>query len=204
MRNWLFGLQGRIIYDQFPWCQRKWWTCSWLCSSPVSPSSVSVNLDFSIGRIVALSQGHNRKSSSPHQLCLGTRRLHSRRSEETPRRRWHAAASGLSRNRIRSDARLQIKGCKKISISASLRKKFVHWLPRYDSAISYRCIALLQLLHRYGSASSGNYGYHHNCCDHSHLLDVIVAKSWLGSVEEPHTVTFPQNVYGDNAMIRSS
>jgi hypothetical protein len=61
MRNW------RILCEQSPWCQRKWWACSWFCSSPVSPSSVSVTFDFSIGRIVALSQGHNHKFSYRHQ-----------------------------------------------------------------------------------------------------------------------------------------
>jgi hypothetical protein len=33
MRNWLFGLPEGIICEQSPWCQRKWWACSWLCSS---------------------------------------------------------------------------------------------------------------------------------------------------------------------------
>jgi hypothetical protein len=36
MRNWLFDLPGRILYKQSPSCKRKWWACSWLCSSPVS------------------------------------------------------------------------------------------------------------------------------------------------------------------------
>jgi hypothetical protein len=34
--NWLFSLPGRILCEQSAWCQRKWWTCSWLCSSPVA------------------------------------------------------------------------------------------------------------------------------------------------------------------------
>jgi hypothetical protein len=37
MQNWLFGLPGWILCEQFNLCQRKWWSCSWLCSSPVSP-----------------------------------------------------------------------------------------------------------------------------------------------------------------------
>jgi hypothetical protein len=45
MWNWLFGLREQIRYDQFPWCQRKWWRCCWLCSSPVLLFSVLVNLD---------------------------------------------------------------------------------------------------------------------------------------------------------------
>jgi hypothetical protein len=35
-RNWLFGMPGRILYEQFPWCQRKWWACSFVCFSPVT------------------------------------------------------------------------------------------------------------------------------------------------------------------------
>jgi hypothetical protein len=45
MRNGLFGLPGRILCEQSPWCQRKLWSCSWLYSSPVSPFSVSMRLD---------------------------------------------------------------------------------------------------------------------------------------------------------------
>jgi hypothetical protein len=30
MRNWLFGLPGRILCEHSPWCKRKWWLCSWL------------------------------------------------------------------------------------------------------------------------------------------------------------------------------
>jgi hypothetical protein len=40
-RNWLFGLPEQIICKQSSYCQRKLWACSWVCSSPVSPSSVS-------------------------------------------------------------------------------------------------------------------------------------------------------------------
>jgi hypothetical protein len=36
MRNWLFGLPGRIICEQSSWCRRKLWVRFWLCSSPVS------------------------------------------------------------------------------------------------------------------------------------------------------------------------
>jgi hypothetical protein len=40
MRNWFFCPTGQILYEQSPWCERKWWACSWLCSSHVSPFSV--------------------------------------------------------------------------------------------------------------------------------------------------------------------
>jgi hypothetical protein len=48
MHNWLFVLSGRILCEQSTWCQREWWSCSWLCSSSVSPLLVSLSLDFSI------------------------------------------------------------------------------------------------------------------------------------------------------------
>jgi hypothetical protein len=41
MRSSLLGLP-----KQSPWCQRKWWACSWLCSLPDSPFLVSVSLGF--------------------------------------------------------------------------------------------------------------------------------------------------------------
>jgi hypothetical protein len=46
MQNWLYGLPGWILCEQSPWCQRKWWACFWLFSSPVSPFSVSESFDF--------------------------------------------------------------------------------------------------------------------------------------------------------------
>jgi hypothetical protein len=67
MRNWLFGLPGRSNCEQSPSCEIKWWACSWHYSSPVSTFSFSVNLDFSIWRIIALPQVHYRKSNSIHQ-----------------------------------------------------------------------------------------------------------------------------------------
>jgi hypothetical protein len=46
MWNYPFGLPGQILCEQSSWCQRKRWACSRLCSSPFSPFSVSVSLDF--------------------------------------------------------------------------------------------------------------------------------------------------------------
>jgi hypothetical protein len=46
MWNWKFGLPWWSLCEHSLWCQRKRWACSWLCSSPVSPFSISVNLDF--------------------------------------------------------------------------------------------------------------------------------------------------------------
>jgi hypothetical protein len=53
-----------------------------------------------------------------------------------------------SRNLIRPDIRYQIKGCKNQHIHPAAGN-FVHWLPRYASIITYRYIALLQLLCRW-------------------------------------------------------
>jgi hypothetical protein len=75
IQNWLFGL-----YDEFfvknPLDVKENGEHARDCSSPVSPFSVSVSLDFSIRRIVALSHGHNCKSSFRHQWHPWTKRLH--------------------------------------------------------------------------------------------------------------------------------
>ena len=67
-RTWnsQFGLSGQILCAQSPWHQRKLWSCSWHCFSPVWPLLALVTWGFSTGRIVALSQSHNRKPSSYH------------------------------------------------------------------------------------------------------------------------------------------
>jgi hypothetical protein len=46
IRNWLFGLPGRILCERSPWCRSKLWACSWPCSSPFSPFWVSLSLHF--------------------------------------------------------------------------------------------------------------------------------------------------------------
>jgi hypothetical protein len=54
-----------------------------------------------------------------------------------------------SRNRIRRDRRLRKKeGSKNQHLHAAAWNS-VHWLPRYSSTVIYRCIAPLQLLHRW-------------------------------------------------------
>jgi hypothetical protein len=35
--NWLLGLLGWILCEQYSWCQREWWAYSRLCSSLVPP-----------------------------------------------------------------------------------------------------------------------------------------------------------------------
>jgi hypothetical protein len=49
MRNWLFGLPGRILCKQSPSCQRKLCACSLLFFSPVSPTSVCPELSTMYG-----------------------------------------------------------------------------------------------------------------------------------------------------------
>ena len=94
-QNSQFGLLGQILCAQSPWHQRKWWSCSWHCFSPVWPFLAVVTWGFSTGRFVALSQGRNRKPSSHHKWWPWTRRFHhQRRADEVQCRRWRAAASG--------------------------------------------------------------------------------------------------------------
>jgi hypothetical protein len=56
--------------------------------------------------------------------------------------------SDPSRNRIRSNTRLQMKGRNNQHFHWAAWN-VVHWLPRYASTTIYRCIALLQLLYRW-------------------------------------------------------
>ena len=94
-RNSQFGLLGQIVCVQSPWRQRKWWSCSWHCFSPVWPFLALVTWGFSTARIFALSQGRNRKPSSHHQWWPWTRSFHHRtRAYEVQCRRWRAASSG--------------------------------------------------------------------------------------------------------------
>jgi hypothetical protein len=102
MRNWLFGLPGRTLCEQYPLRHRKWWACSWLCSSPVSLFSVSVSSDFPCtanaffpGR---LSNHCQRLRRTPYEICT----------------KFDAVSlSDPSRNHISPDTRLEIKGRKK-------------------------------------------------------------------------------------------
>jgi hypothetical protein len=76
------GSVRRVTLSGLPGCQTKWWECYWLCSS------------FSIGRIVALPQGHNRNSRGLH---------HRRRFGSTPQTLTHCCFWPAVRNRIRPD-----------------------------------------------------------------------------------------------------
>jgi hypothetical protein len=99
MCNWLFGLPGRILSEQSPWCERKLWACSWLCYAPVSHYSVSVSLDFPCTVHAFFPEGLS-------NLCQGLRLNFS----EICTKLYAYSLSDPLRNRIRSDTRLQIKG----------------------------------------------------------------------------------------------
>jgi hypothetical protein len=134
MRNWVFGLPGRILCEQSSWCQRKLRKCSWLCTSPFP---VSVNLDFPC----------TARAFFPERLtnhCQGVRHT----LFEIYTKCDAQLLSDPSRNRVRPDTRLQIKWRKKSAHQPS-GANFVHWLPRHASTNTYRYITLLQQLYRW-------------------------------------------------------
>jgi hypothetical protein len=121
MRNWLFGLPGRILCEQSPWSQRKWWACSWRFSSPVSPFSVSESSGFPCTVLT-----FSLERSSNH--CQGFRCTF---SEICTKPDAHSLLflSNLSRNRIRPEAWLYTKGRKKLAHQTSC-VKFVSLSPK--------------------------------------------------------------------------
>jgi hypothetical protein len=141
MRNWLSGLPRRVLYEQSPWCKRKWLTRSWLCSSSASPSLVSASSDF-----MCTADAFFPQRLSNH--CQGIRGTFS----EICTKFDGVPLSDPSRNRIRRGTRLQIKGRKNQHVHPAAWN-CVPWLPRYTNTIIYRCIVLLQLLHRWQNQS---------------------------------------------------
>jgi hypothetical protein len=132
MPNWLFGLPGRILYEQSTWCQRQLQPCSWLwafgarlkLSSPKSLliiASVSALLSRFEQNLIHFFRRIN------DEIALG--QIHYSKKKDVQSHHFHPAAWN-----------------------------FVHWLPRNASTIIHRCIALLQLRID-GSASPKNYGY---------------------------------------------
>jgi hypothetical protein len=148
MRNWMLGLPGRILCEQFPWCQRKRWACSWLHSSHVSPFSGSVSLNFP-----CTAHAFFPERLSNH--CQGLRST----LYETCTKSDAISFSDPPLNRFRPDTRLQIKELKKISTSTQLRKFMYtdsHHMLVLSSTIALR-------YYNYctdSSISPGNYGYH--------------------------------------------
>jgi hypothetical protein len=106
--------------------------------SPVSPFLVSVTIYVSIRMIGALPQGHNRKSISRRQWWPWTRRFHHlRRSDEAPRRRWHAATSDQLSE---ISSWLQIKGRKESAPPLSCVKFCtLHLKTCYCSSLPLHC-----------------------------------------------------------------
>jgi hypothetical protein len=135
VRNWLFGLPGRILCEQSPWCQIKWCACSWLCSSPASPM-LMLSYPNACPMIVGVSVS-----------------LFPRLADNF----YAHSLSDPSRNRISPDTRLQMKG-RINQHTHPAAWNVVLWFPRYASTIICRCIALLQLLY-IGSTSPQNHGY---------------------------------------------
>jgi hypothetical protein len=99
MQNWLLGLPGRILCEQYPW----WlFACSWLCSSLVSPFFGLDEFGLSMYGSCFL----------PERLSNHWQGLH--RTFSKIRTQFDAVPlSDPSWNRIRPDTRLQIKGHKK-------------------------------------------------------------------------------------------
>jgi hypothetical protein len=121
LRNWLFGLPGRIICEQSPWYQRKWWACSWLDSSPVSP--------FSVFPEPRMSFEHPCTAYAFFPECLFNHCQGLRRTSSLMCTKFDAVPfSDPSRNRIRPDTPLQIEGCKK-SAHLSICVKFCALTP---------------------------------------------------------------------------
>jgi hypothetical protein len=125
MQNWQFGLPGRFLWEQSPWCQRKWWGRSWLCSLPVSHFSVSINLDsrftahaFFPARVPVVLVPKFTQYLMPF-LCWIHREI----------------ASGQIHDSKYKDVQNQY-----VHLAAW---KFVHLLPKYASTTTYRCIWLL-------------------------------------------------------------
>jgi hypothetical protein len=152
MRHWLFGLPGRILCEQYPWCQRKWWACSWLCSSPVSP--------FFQSRWALTCHANIRLGScflSP-TVCLISARVSVEFLSEICTKSDAVPLSDPSRNLIRPDTRLQIRGTWEIRTSTQLREilytDFQDMLVLSPTGTSryYNCC-------KDGSTSAGNYEY---------------------------------------------
>jgi hypothetical protein len=111
MWNWLFGLPERVLCEPSPWCQRKRWACSWLCSSPVLHFSVSVSSDFPLGglllclRVITVNPALITSDNLGQEGCIFRADLIKLLADLGMLLFWSA-----DRNHIRPDTRLQIKG----------------------------------------------------------------------------------------------
>jgi hypothetical protein len=112
MRNWP---PEQILCEQFPWCQRTWWACSWLCSLPGSPFSASVSFDMSFKFSCTAHAFIPKRLSNHCQRLLCTFFYIYSKFDAVP-------LSDISRNRIRPDTRLQLKGRKSSTLRPSCVK----------------------------------------------------------------------------------
>jgi hypothetical protein len=127
------------------WCQRKWWTSSWVCASSVPPVSVSMNLDLSIWRTAAESQSHSCKSSTQLSSPVMTQDKEAAPSEAM----WRTSSQRFTcccyrsavRNGLRPDA------CLHMDVEASSSTWLSEMVYTEFSVTICCCIALLQLLY---------------------------------------------------------
>jgi hypothetical protein len=142
MWNWQFGLPGRILYEQFPWCQRKVMNMllTLLFTCLAFFFSVSVSLDFPCTALTFF-PGHLYNNCQDLLSLI-----------------FPGFAQNLDAHlREITDTRLQIKGCK---TSRSTQQRTILYTDSQDLLLlsSTRCIVLLKLWTG-GSISPGNYGY---------------------------------------------
>jgi hypothetical protein len=125
MRNWLFGLWGRILCEQF------------LDVKENDEHTLAFALFLSLWFLDFLGMAHVFSLERLSNLCQGLRRTFSEictKCDAVP-------LPDPSRNDVRSDTRLQIKVFKKSARPPSCVK--------CTSTVSCRCIALLHLLYRW-------------------------------------------------------
>jgi hypothetical protein len=132
MRNLLFGLPGRILYEQSSWCQRKWWASSCLALQLSRLFFLSVmNRAFHSNTCVQLIFSSPNILSQYSTICT--------KFDAVP-------LLDPSQNHIRPDTRLQMKACKK-SAGPPSYVKFCTLTPKTCQYYHFHCTELLQLLH---------------------------------------------------------
>jgi hypothetical protein len=146
MRNWLFGLPGRILYEQPPCCQIKLWACSWLCSSLVTPLSLSTSFNF-------LCTAH---TFFPERLP--NHRQSIRRIFSDICTNFDAVPlSDPSRNHLKPETRLQFGGGRKSALPLS--SKILYTDSQHTQLLSFAVASCYYNCRTNGKASPGNYGY---------------------------------------------
>jgi hypothetical protein len=132
LRNWLLGLPERILFFNNPFTLNKIMSMLLTLLFTCLTFAVSLRSDF-------LCTAHAYLNYAMVSVVLFS---------EICTKLYAVPLSEASRNRIRPDTRLQIKGRKNQHVLPAIWK-FVHWLARYVSNIIYCCITLLQLMYRW-------------------------------------------------------